>query len=173
MPNKLNLHLIRQIIFTLLSISCMILIFSFSCENGNESSNTSGNVTEFVAENLVSGYHKMTLNEKQETYSIIDHIIRKTAHFTIYMSLGFCVSCTVGKRKFLSVGSALCIGICFIYACSDELHQYFIPERSCQFTDVLIDTIGAFTGMLISLLIISLINSIIKRKSSHKKNESP
>ena len=32
---------------------------------------------------------------------------------------------------------------CFFYAVSDEVHQLFIPRRSFQITDILIDTIGA------------------------------
>lgn len=53
------------------------------------------------------------------------------------------------RYKYALLGSLL---ISFIYACSDEIHQLFIPGRSGQFTDVLIDTSGA----LIMLLIIYL-----------------
>ena len=53
------------------------------------------------------------------------------------------------RYKYTLLGSLL---ISFIYACSDEIHQLFIPGRSGQFTDVLIDTSGA----LIMLLIIYL-----------------
>ena len=37
--------------------------------------------------------------------------------------------------------------ICFLYACSDEIHQLFIVGRSGNAYDVLIDTIGSFFGM--------------------------
>lgn len=38
---------------------------------------------------------------------------------------------------------------CALYACSDELHQYFVPGRSCRFFDVYVDSTGAFCGALL------------------------
>ena len=49
------------------------------------------------------------------------------------------------------------IGICFLYACTDEYHQLFIEGRAGQFTDVLIDTAGASLGCAIVVLIYKLI----------------
>jgi len=37
--------------------------------------------------------------------------------------------------------------ICIIYATSDEIHQLFVPGRSCQLLDILIDTIGSVIGI--------------------------
>ena len=39
------------------------------------------------------------------------------------------------------------------YAGTDELHQYFVPGRSAQVTDVVLDSFGVITGILIYLLI--------------------
>ena len=44
-----------------------------------------------------------------------------------------------------------CIGI--IYAITDEIHQLFIVGRSGSIIDVLIDSIGIFTGISIFLFI--------------------
>ena len=41
-----------------------------------------------------------------------------------------------------------------LYAISDELHQSFIPERSPQIIDVIIDLEGNLFGILLVLLII-------------------
>lgn len=38
--------------------------------------------------------------------------------------------------------------LCFIYACLDEIHQLYIPGRTSQFSDVLIDTFGSIMGIL-------------------------
>ena len=51
---------------------------------------------------------------------------------------------------------------CFIYACSDEMHQLFINGRSGEIRDVLIDSIGAFIG-------ISLYYLVRRRKNEQKK----
>ncbi|MFZ2371781.1 MAG: VanZ family protein, partial [Trichococcus flocculiformis] len=37
----------------------------------------------------------------------------------------------------------------FLYASSDEFHQSFIPGRGPAFTDVLIDTAGGLTGIIL------------------------
>ena len=41
----------------------------------------------------------------------------------------------------------------FLYACSDEFHQLFIPDRTGRLLDVFIDMIGASLGILILSLI--------------------
>ena len=38
--------------------------------------------------------------------------------------------------------------IIILYSCSDEIHQLFIPGRSGEIRDVLIDTLGGFNGSI-------------------------
>lgn len=38
----------------------------------------------------------------------------------------------------------------FLYAVSDEIHQYFVPGRAMQARDVLIDTVGVLLGIWIA-----------------------
>ena len=92
----------------------------------------------------------MTAAEQEEIRSRISHIIRKTAHFTIYAALGFFSSLTAGRRKIFSKSSLGIVLFCFAYAVSDEIHQYFVPGRACMFTDMLIDTGGGIAGMGLS-----------------------
>lgn len=153
-----------KIICAILSVLCMIVIFCFSSENGGDSSDTSGSFTEFAVEHFIPGFEDCSPARQADIMAATDHIIRKTAHFSIYTALGFLVSCTIGKRRLISKGSAAAVIICFIYACSDEIHQYFVPERSCRFTDVMIDTSGAITGILISVIALQLISKKILRK---------
>ena len=47
-----------------------------------------------------------------------------------------------------------------MYAISDEVHQLFVPGRSGQATDVLID----FSGSLAAILILSSVLYLIRRK---------
>ena len=76
-------------------------------------------------------------------------IVRKTAHFTEYLILYFI---TVNflkynfQTQYFKVYSLLFV---FLYACSDEIHQYFVPGRAMAFRDVLIDTLGGLAGYLI------------------------
>lgn len=155
----------RAVIFFILTIAVMIGIFMFSCENSDDSSETSGNIVELVIDVCYDNFNEASPAEQQDIYDTISHIIRKTAHFTAFAALGFCTSMFLGRRKIISNKSLGALAFCFIYACSDELHQYFVPGRACMFTDVLIDTSGSLTGMLISLLILLL----IPHRSADKK----
>ena len=56
----------------------------------------------------------------------------------------------------------LSLGI--LYACIDELHQYFVPGRACQIRDVCIDTAGVLAGVLLVLWI-----SRMSRRHREKK----
>ena len=51
---------------------------------------------------------------------------------------------------------AISILLSFLYAITDEIHQIFVPGRSAQFRDVLIDTLGASFGATITYLTIKL-----------------
>jgi VanZ family protein len=83
--------------------------------------------------------------------------VRKTAHFLEYFimySLAYNALYEKGslKRSFL-----ISLLIVFLYACSDEFHQLFVPGRACRFTDVLIDTSG---GLLAGLI---LYNKLVRK----------
>lgn len=146
----------RRIIFGLLTAAVMVCIFLFSCETADESSDTSGIIVNLILDIFYRDFENMTSAEQADIMSQISHIIRKTAHFTIYAALGFFSSLTVGRRKLFSKGSLGVVLFCFAYAVSDEIHQYFVPGRSCMFTDMLLDTCGGITGMTISFLIMKI-----------------
>lgn len=150
----------KKKIFALLTIGIMFLIFYFSMENSSESSSRSGTVTEFIIKLFVHDYQEMSISEKKGILHEFEHIIRKLAHFSIYTALGFLASLTIGKHKFISTGSFFVLTFGFLYACSDEFHQYFVPGRACQFKDVLIDTIGVITGIIISVIAFHIYNAI-------------
>jgi len=153
-----------RVIFSLLSAAIMAAIFYLSCENADESSETSGFFTNFILTHFVRGYADFTPERQAEIHDLASFIIRKCAHFSAYASLGFCTSCAVGRRRLFSLGSLIAWGICILYACSDELHQHFVAGRSCELRDVLIDSCGALTGLLVSILAMW----VFSRKKSEK-----
>ena len=151
-----------RVVFILLSVAIMAAIFYLSCENADKSSETSGFFTDFILRHFIKGYADFTPERQDEIHGLVSHIVRKCAHFSAYASLGFCTSCAVGKRKLFSLGSLISWGICILYACSDEFHQSFVPGRSCELRDVMIDSCGALTGLLVSMLAMW----IVSRKKS-------
>ncbi|MDE6833367.1 MAG: VanZ family protein [Ruminococcus sp.] len=140
----------KRKIFIILALAVMVLIFRFSMQNSSESSGISSKVTDFILNKFV---RDLSADKKKNFLEDAEYIIRKLAHFSIYTVLGFCISSAVGRRRILSVGSMITVFIGFIYACSDELHQYFVSGRSCRFTDVIIDTSGVITGIIISVVL--------------------
>lgn len=79
---------------------------------------------------------------------VIHLYLRKYAHFIIYLFLGsFLMNALTlsGVRVWRAFGIAVVVS--FIYAVSDELHQYFVPGRTALLSDVIIDTVGASVGI--------------------------
>lgn len=50
------------------------------------------------------------------------------------------------KEPFLSYAAILAIGMA--YGLSDEVHQFFVPNRSCTLADFLADSIGVAAALL-------------------------
>lgn len=77
----------------------------------------------------------------------------KVIHFIAFMLLGFLLRSALriqGKVGFVKKYSfAVSITIISIYALLDELHQMYIPGRSCDPKDWLADICGAFLGIII------------------------
>ena len=90
--------------------------------------------------------------------SLASFVVRKTAHFTEYAVLGFftykAVSCDVLDRKKAVLTAQL---ISTGYASTDEIHQMFVPGREGKVFDVMIDSCGAFCGIMVSLITQKLI----------------
>lgn len=71
--------------------------------------------------------------------------LRKWAHVYIYCALGVSMAVTVHlwtRRISLGQQALLTSALCMLYAASDELHQYFVPDRAMLLSDVAIDALG-------------------------------
>ncbi len=123
-----------------------------------------GRVVKFISE-IIPAIKNMPEDEKIEFQNnVMQPIIRKVAHFSIYTLLGiFLMNFMITfKRSFYQVG-LLSTFLGFIYACSDELHQLFIPGRSGEFFDICIDTFGVITGIIIVTIVVKLYRKIIHK----------
>ena len=74
---------------------------------------------------------------------------------------------TYKLKELDKLGFSLIIGI--VYASSDEIHQCFTPGRGPLLTDVIIDTMGIFLGILLVMLILKL-HKIIQDKKENRQN---
>ena len=149
----------------------MCVIFSFSAQNAETSSDTSAGVIEKIAGAVYPGYNEMTESEQKETVDSLQHVTRKTAHATIYAVLGVLSLLTFISYERLKRIARVGISatVCLLYAASDEFHQLFVAGRSCEFRDVMIDFSGAAVGIAFSFLIVLLISRRKSEKAGVKK----
>src|SRR5699024_1969672 len=105
-----------------------------------------------VSSGLSSGIAATIIGIIQHVFSLfpidadaVHHLIRKGAYFFAYFVLGMLVIHAL-RLPYLK-GAAFALFICVLYAISDEVHQLFIPGRSGEMRDVLIDSAGAAAGI--------------------------
>lgn len=159
---------IRKVLSTALVIIWMLTIFYFSHQQGTGSSSTSKNVSMIIV-NILDIKNEMTEEQKEEIVETIEPVIRKLAHYTLYMLGGILIINSVNayikediKEDIKTIRYSSLIGV--IYAVSDELHQLFVNGRSGKIIDVVIDSIGIFTGIAMYLLMKKIIMNIVKEK---------
>jgi VanZ family protein len=83
-----------------------------------------------------------------------EHVIRKGAHVFEYFVFSLLLLRTIrGERPGwrLTWGIAAIL-IVFGYACTDELHQYFVPGRGAAFSDVMLDTSAGVLAQVVASL---------------------
>ncbi|MCR4639613.1 VanZ family protein [Ruminococcus sp.] len=158
-----------QVLFLIFTIAIMCTIFCLSHQDAERSSDTSSFLTKVAVKILYSNYDSEPPEVQKELWSKASFIVRKLAHFSIYASLGFCASVTAGRRRLFSAKSLGVIGFGFIYAMSDEFHQHFIPGRSCELRDMMIDTGGVTVGMCISLIFMGIIALFVRKRRKNKE----
>ena len=150
--------------FRVLKIVCLVawmgLIFSFSMDNGVQSKEKSNGVVLWLSKLILR--EEIPKEEQEQYIEKYSRYIRKTAHFSLYFVLGFLSIIVLEDFYPLTQKEVLyAIFFVFLYACSDELHQLFINERSGQLLDVAIDTIGGTTSTLCYYL--------LRRKKNEKE----
>lgn len=152
---KLNKRLIIRILLLISIIWWMSIIFRFSAQTGTSSASSSHSVIYLIGKitKNITG-HNIILSLTPIQFKRVEFVIRKMAHMFIYFMLSilvilflFTYNNSIKMKIFLTFSTS------FLYACSDEIHQYFVGGRSASFKDVLIDTTGACIGILLILII--------------------
>lgn len=137
-----------------LLVSWMCVIFFMSAKPADESSKMSLTVGRFIGNVVISGYGELS-KEQQEQFAIqIEHAVRKTAHLAEYAVLGLLLSHTFYGFGKCGKGGLFFSILCGAgYAVTDEVHQLFVPGRSGQITDVMIDASGVVLGACVYFVI--------------------
>ena len=169
-------HNIRFVAYLTITIIIMIFIFFQSSLPADTSQEESDIIVRFLSRLI------------DRDAELLSFIVRKLAHFTEYTVLGLFISLTVKehyhkkryheeqhsekhyhdehfhKGQFLIRIFIIPLICGVLYATSDEIHQRFVPGRSCELRDVLIDT----CGVLLGVLIVNICQHLIARKKKIK-----
>ena len=152
MNNKVILK-IKLIISLALLINWMAVIYYLSSQIADVSSVHSQGLIYTIA-SLIG-----TELKSEASLLFYEGILRETAHgveFAILSVLSFFtlkyLSQLVNKGFFNKPWfiEKCAFIFCFLYACSDEVHQLFVPGRAFEIKDIIIDSAGIIVGILTS-----------------------
>lgn len=154
---------IIKIVNILLILVWMATIFGFSKEEGESSSGTSRYVTEVMVDAFTN--EEISTKEKEDIIENLQPVVRKCAHYTIYL-IGGLLFINLFNTYNLSEKQKIIYSLilAIIYACTDEIHQYFVPGRSAKVIDVFIDSLGVLTGIVFFYIAKKVVQSIKDRQ---------
>ena len=153
-----NINKTKKILLLILVLIGCITIFCFSEFSAMDSSKQSRGVTYNILK-VLNG-NKLSEKELIKLTKKINPVMRKIAHFSIYMILAIFTYMFIENLNIKSKSEKerlrknilyTCI-FCIIYAIFDEIHQIYVPGRTGKLIDVIIDTLGACMGITIILL---------------------
>lgn len=155
-----------HIVFVVLTILWMLVIFLFSAKNADESTEQSLAVGMRVGSILHADFETWSDEARMEFAEIVDKPVRKMAHMAEYAVLGaLLVGAVVSgleiKKKYLLFAWLIAV----VYACTDEVHQLFVPGRYGSVIDVGIDAIGAFAGVVAGSIVLKFIMKRNKKRA--------
>lgn len=167
MRNKL----IIRYLFLALSIAIMVYIFSMSCQNATVSNQSSGKVIKTIAKIVIEDFESKPLEYQMNFISSLQFFVRKAAHFLMYFVLGssVCGFALTFDKMTKCYKSLLSFAFSVLYAVSDEIHQLFVPGRSGQISDVVLDSCGILFGVLFINLVFVIVYKLYYRFSARGK----
>jgi|SRR5690554_3386485 len=154
----------RRKVLIVLSTIWICFIFFNSFQTGVESGAISGSVVNWIYNILLS--LKIEVDP-----SVLSIMIRKGAHIFEFFVLGILMTLIFLEFKLQDKYRIIySFSLSLLIAVIDETIQTFIPGRSGNIVDVLIDTIGIVLGIGL-IILINLFNSRKKKKKKTKKKE--
>lgn len=138
------------------AIIMIYIIFNFSAQPGDISAGLSLKVSRKIVTTVDQVFDRNWSDYQINNYTEkIHYYVRKTGHVTEYFILAVTIALPLyvvfGLRHVvLFIVSGI---LCVMLACGDEYHQTYISGRTGTPRDVLIDSIGIFSGIIVSEVI--------------------
>ncbi len=144
--NNIDDKINNKYLYFLPALLWMAFIFWMSHQTGEDSSELSNTIVIWILEHIP--FDIMSLS----------FFVRKAAHMFEYFVLflltyyGF-IHLDSSKKLLQKSPLLLSYLISFLYACTDEFHQMFVPDRGPAVKDVFIDSMGITIGLIAVVLL--------------------
>ena len=151
-----------MIIGIILSIIWMGVIFWFSSRTSSELDIRNRFIVKVILELFFKNFDSLSIDSQNQILSDISFYVSKSAHYLEYGMLALLLSMAfilVKKRRFRYL---LIMLVVILYAASDEIHQMFTSTRTPRVLDVMIDSLGGLTMILLIELFITIIGLVRK-----------
>ena len=137
------------------------LIWWFSAQPATESGNLSDRMLYRLMSRLSPVFASCSLDRQTASVEALSFFTRKAAHMFLYFCLSLLLFLAVSQltRKFYQK-AGWSVGLTYLAACVDEYHQTFVPGRSGELRDTLVD----LTGALIMLLFLWILYWVRQQK---------
>ena len=155
-------HAQKISIYLFLTLVVMGAIFLFSSQDGYNSQAISDGLLERIKE-IIELLPPLTDDGAGKD-------VRKYAHMFEYALLGITSVLLFTELLWRRTQPSACAAVmsyifCFAYAALDEFHQYFVPGRSAEFVDTLVDSVGFTAGIMFTLAVGIIVRHIINRNA--------
>lgn len=150
----------KSMIFLVVCLLWICAIFLLSSQNGQNSHGLSSRLAEGIGTLLCPDFAKWPYTQQREWIYGMEALLRKAAHFTEYALLGILSACTVSsllsaKRKRGSSADfktgMLAFYPCLLVSLVDEIIQLSSAGRTSSAADVILDSVGVVTGIIIGI----------------------
>lgn len=126
------------------------LIFWFSSRAASASDGQSGRLLRFLLDMISPAFRTADPETRLAASELLSFPVRKCAHMFLFFMLAllllFALSRLSGK------GWRLVLPLCALLATLDEYHQTFVPGRSGEVRDVMVDLCGSAAALLLFAL---------------------
>ncbi len=151
-----------MIVGIILSIIWMGVIFWFSSRTTSQLDLRNRFIVKIILELFFKNFDTLPIDSQNQILSDISFYVSKSAHYLEYGMLALLLSLAfilIKKRRYRYLFIELVV---ILYAISDEVHQIFTGGRTPRVLDVMIDSLGGLTMILLIELFITIVGLVRK-----------
>ena len=153
-----HLSKIKVLILGLLCVGWIVVIFYNSTRQGDVSQRSSKKVVKVIS--AFMDIPQTTIESASTKFSTANLYVRKNAHFFQYLILSILMCAGLRQLKlYKSSGMFLVLFLLLFFSVSDEFIQGYIPGRTSNVFDIVIDFSGGVLGMILSRIILRILRN--------------